>query len=145
MFSFRKTKEKSNLEYFKNYDLDNIEIPEKCRDLTIGIISVLKEASIKISKLISGILTISTDISTFSINIKFFSKKLINISKELKDDSFNLVSLAEETNACMKESNEALNNKIGDNILVKADINDVFREIGRSLFGANHRLSLIHI
>ncbi len=129
MFSFRKTKEKSSIKYFKDCDLDNIEVPEKCRELTMGMISILKDASIKISKLISGILTISTDISTFSVNIKFFSKKLINISEELKSDSSNLLSLSEETNACMKESNEALNN----NVFLLKNISDDANEIKESL------------
>ena len=60
------------------------------------------------------------------------------VSSDIKDAK-EFVNQINYLNNLNEQVNEALNNKIGDDILVKADINDVFREIGRSLFGANHR------
>ena len=104
-------------------------------------ISILKDELLSAINVAYETYNLAVDFLSGDLIDKFLSE--INKAEELiKSDIEDIkvfVEEIEELNDLNVKVNEALSNKIGDDILVKADINDVFREIGRSLFGANHR------
>lgn len=100
----------------------------KVIEFTAGIILLIKGVSSKVREVIRGNLDISTEISSFSVNLDYFSKELINVSNKLKEDSDNLASMVEETSACMDETSKVLN----DNTFSLKDITNEAIEIKSS-------------
>lgn len=95
------------------FNSEDIEKLDNFRNVNLRVLSkllvLIKGVSEKVIKLIKGNLNISTEISSFSVNLDFFSKELINISDDLKGNSESLMSAVEETNACMEEVGEVIN------------------------------------
>lgn len=110
--------ELGELQGFNDKDEENILRLRDSKNEAIGfgarLALIIKQVSGRVRELIKGNLAISTEISSFSINLDFFSKELIEASKNLKDDSQSLVTAVEETNASMDEATRVLSENTED-------------------------------
>ncbi|WP_048569123.1 methyl-accepting chemotaxis protein [Clostridium cylindrosporum] len=134
LFNFKNESLSKLLDFHEYSDEDIIEL-KNSKDKSISFAArlalIIKNVSKKVREVVKGNLSLSTEISSFSINLEFFSKKLISIAEILKEDSGSLVSSVEETNACMEDVSKTLNENTSalGNISSEADsIKEILNE-----------------
>jgi len=94
----------SEIESIKKHNLNNSVIK-----FTASIAGAIKKVSPKIAILVRDILSVTTKISAFVVQLTHFSKDLLNSSNTLKNSTEALLASAEETSASMNEITNTIN------------------------------------
>ncbi|WP_195987476.1 LamG-like jellyroll fold domain-containing protein [Clostridium sp. D53t1_180928_C8] len=102
-------------------------------ELKNELLNVINESK-RIYDLANGFLDSNT-LEEFLTEITL-AEEILRDNNTTKEEYLNKLTSLQEINTAI---NEEVNTSIGNKVLIKSDVNDVFRSIDRALFGANHR------
>lgn len=98
---------KDNINEIENIEQKNPNNP--ALRFTASIAKSIKKVSPKISIIINSVLAVTTKMSTFIVQLTYFSEKLLHSSNALKNSTESLVATTEETSASMNEIANTIN------------------------------------